>query len=244
MHFFRPFSPGSIRVFALVLAGLSPLLADDTDADPVRPAPAPVQDPGRQRVLGVLPNFRTVEDTGSYEPISTREKFTIATKDTVDYPLMIVGLGFAGLAQLTDQHQYFGEGVKGFAHRYGTAYADQFVSNYLTEGLMPILLHEDPRYFRRGSAGGGVWSRTAYAASRILITKTDRGRATFNFSEVLGNAAFAGIASAYYPGERRLSNNAARFSTQLGTDAISQVLKEFWPDVKRKYFSRRHRDAS
>src|SRR5690242_2093220 len=122
MHFSRLFSPGSIRVFALVLAGLaaaqlSPLLADDTDADPVRPAPAPapVQDLSHQRVLGVLPNFRTVEDTGSYEPVSTREKFTIATKDTVDYPLMIVGLGFAGLAQITDQHPDFGEGVKGFA---------------------------------------------------------------------------------------------------------------------------------
>jgi hypothetical protein len=205
-----------------------------TENAPVTEAPAPTA-----RVLGVLPNFRTVEDTGVYQPITAHQKFVIATKDTLDYPLMIVGLGFAGLTQLTNEHPDFGQGTKGFAHRWATAYADQFVGNYMTEGILPMLFRQDPRYFRRGAGHGGVLSRTAYAASRIVITRNDSGRHAFNFSEVLGNGISAAVGNAYYPAERTAGDNLSRLSTQLATDAFSQILKEFWPDVKRKLAHRR-----
>ena len=97
---------------------------------------------------------------------------------------------------------------------------------------MPSLLHEDPRYFRRGR--GSVRSRLFYAASRVVVTKTDSGLRTFNFAEVLGNGTVAAIGNTYYPDEQGFSPTMQRMATQIGTDAISQVLKEFWPDVKRK----------
>jgi hypothetical protein len=186
------------------------------------------------RVLGVLPNYRTTDDTGPFEPLTVRRKFYIGYKDSTDYPIFILAAGLAGLAQLTDQHAAFGQGVKGYSERLGGAVADQLIGNMLTESIMPSLLHEDPRYFRRGR--GGIWSRTGYAASRVLVAKNDHGNWTFNFAEVGGNAMSAAIANAYYPGERRLGDNLTRFSTQMGTDALSQILKEFWPDIKRKYF--------
>jgi len=194
-------------------------------------------------VFGVLPNYRTAEESAIYTPISAHRKLAIATKDTLDYPLVALGGALAGLAQLSDQHPNFGQGVKGFAHRFGTSYADQASGNYLTEGLLPILFHEDPRYFRRGSGHGGVWSRAGYAATRILVTKTDSGHASFNFAEVIGNSMSAGLGNAYYPGETHLSDNVGRLATYLATDALSQVLKEFWPDVKRKYFSHHQHEA-
>jgi hypothetical protein len=212
-------------------------------ADPVQQAPTLPEPVGEKRVLGVLPNFRTVEDTGVYMPITAREKLTIATKDTLDFPLVIVGAGLAGLGQLTDSHEDFGQGVSGYARRWATSYADQLTGNYMTEGLMPILFHEDPRYFRRGRGRGGVWSRTFYAASRIFVTKTDSGGTSFNFAEVLGNAASAGIANSYYPNERTFGDNMGRLTTQLATDAVSQILKEFWPDIRRR-FSHHRKDAS
>jgi hypothetical protein len=100
---------------------------------------------------------------------------------------------------------------------------------------MPSLLREDPRYFRRGH--GGIWSRTGYAASRVLVARNDHGKWTFNAAEVSGNAIGAAIGNAYYPGERHLEDNVQRFYSQMATDAFSQILKEFWPDIKRKYFS-------
>ena len=99
---------------------------------------------------------------------------------------------------------------------------------------MPALFRQDPRYFRRGR--GGIWSRTGYAASRVFVARNDRGNWTFNAGEVIGNAMAAGIGNAYYPGERNLGDNFQRFYTQMATDSFSQILKEFWPDIKRKYF--------
>src|SRR5579862_1494617 len=226
---------------ALLFAIGGALFAEDSpDAvgtpDSIRPSEAqPAAKEPDKRVFGVLPNYRTAEETGTYAPITSHQKLTIATKDTIDYPLFLLGAGFAGLAQLSDQHGDFGQGMKGFAHRYVTSYADQATGNYMTEGLLPILFHEDPRYFRRGT--GPKWGRAGYAASRIFVTKTDSGRSMFNFSEVVGNGISAGISNAYYPGERSVNDNFQRLYVALATDAVSQILKEFWPDVKRKFFT-------
>jgi hypothetical protein len=52
----------------------------------------------------------------------------------------------------------------------------------MTEGLFPIVLHQDPRYFVKGT--GGFWRRTGYAISREVITRGDDGRNHFNTSEL------------------------------------------------------------
>ena len=193
--------------------------------------PAP---PGR--VMGVLPNYRSAEESDPFTPLSVRRKFYIGYKDSTDYPIFFVAAGLAGLGQMTAQHPEFGGGVKGYSQRLGTSVADQLIANILTESVMPSLLREDPRYFRRGH--GSVLSRTAYAASRVFVARTDRGKWAFNAAEVSGNAIGAVIGNAYYPGERRLGDNVQRFYSQMATDAFSQILKEFWPDIQRKYFRR------
>lgn len=169
--------------------------------------------------------------------MSVRRKFYIGYKDSTDYPIFFVAAGLAGLGQIVDQHPQFGQGMEGYGKRLGGSVADQLIGTLLTESVVPTLLREDPRYFRRGQ--GGIWSRTGYAASRVLVARNDRGKWTFNFAEVGGNAVGAAIGNAYYPGERRLGDNFQRFYSQMATDAISQILKEFWPDIKRKYFRRR-----
>jgi hypothetical protein len=206
-------------------------------ASPTTPVSKPEEKPiEKQRVLGVLPNYRTANDTGPFEPLTTRRKFYIATKDSTDYPVFLLAGAFAGLGQLTDSHEQFGQGMKGYGKRYAASIADQMIGNYMTEAILPSLFHEDPRYFRRGH--GRTMGRLAYAATRIFVTHTDSGGTRFNYSEVLGNAFTAGIANAYYPGERKLKDNFNRLSVQLGTDSISQVLKEFWPDIKKKWFKK------
>ena len=218
--------------------------ANSASADVIQPSqtqnatsPAGTSPPDK-RVFGVLPNYRTVDQNGEYQPITARQKLTIATKDTVDYPLILLGGGFAALGQLTDQHPNLGEGLKGFSLRWATSYSDQAMGNMMTEGFLPILFHEDPRYFRVGPSYGGVWKRTGYAASRIFWNKTDKGVDSFNFAEVIGNSISAGLGNAYYTQERRLGDNFQRLGVSLATDAFSQVLKEFWPDVKRKFWHR------
>jgi len=211
------------------------------DATPPPVANPPSIQPGQteapppdKRVFGVLPNYRTANESAVYTPITPKQKFTIAAKDSFDYPLLGLAAFIAGYGQLDNSHPEFGQGWAGYGRRVGTAYADQAIGNIMAEGIFPSLLHEDPRYFRRGY--GGIWSRTFYAATRVLITKTDAGGTRFNFSEVVGNGVATAISNAYYPDDHSVGDNVEKLGQQIGIDAISQVLKEFWPDIKHKLF--------
>jgi hypothetical protein len=230
---------------ALVGLLLWPVLirAQETANDASAPAdtPAKLQETIDKRAFGVLPNYRTADGSLPFQPITSKNKLTIAVKDSFDGPLYAIGGLFAGIYHAQNQNPSFGQGFEGFMHRYVTSFADQAIGNMMTEGFMPSLLHQDPRYFRRGS--GSVKSRLAYAVTRIFVCKNDKGNWTFNTSELLGNSAGVAISNAYYPDTRTVHENVEKLGIQLGTDALSQVGKEFWPDIKRKWFSR-HKAAN
>lgn len=218
-----------------VLAALSPLaMAQQAGSPPAAPTTTQEQEPpGGKRVLGVLPNYRTATAADEGKTITAKQKLNIARKDTFDYPLVVLAGALAGIDQLNGDNPSFGQGVKGYAHRLGTWYADEAIGNMFSEGIFPVLFHEDPRYFRRGS--GSVMHRTGYAISRVFVTTTDSGKHRFNFSEWSGNAVSVAISQSYYPDNRTAGDATEKLLEQVGTDAISQVLKEFWPDIKKKF---------
>jgi hypothetical protein len=231
----------SLSAFALGLLLITgTTLAQQSDKPaPGTPAADKDQTPDK-RIFGVLPNYRTAEMTAEYRPITARQKFTIATRDSFDWPVYFVSGAFAALYQMENQNPSFGQGLKGYAHRYVTSYGDQAIGNMMTEAIVPTLLREDPRYFLKSQ--GGTWKRIGYAASRVMVTRTDAGGSRFNFSEWLGNGATAAIGNLYYPQARGASDTFQRAYTQIATDAFSNVLKEFWPDIKRRWFT--HPDNS
>ncbi len=242
VHSSRPFSASLLMAVLGCAAGL----AQQTAQDPVKPSNQDVTAPASpdapvsvdKRIFGVLPNYRTADGSLPFHPLTSKQKMTIAVKDSFDYPVYVLSGVFAGLAQLNNTDPSFGQGIKGFAKRYGASYGDQLIGNMLTEGIMPSLLHEDPRYFRRGTGPAG--SRLKYALTRIFVTRTDSGGSRFNCSEVCGNAMATAISNAYHPDGRNVGDNIQHWGTQLGTDMISNVLKEFWPDIKRKIHNRSH----
>ncbi len=219
----------------------TPPPASPPAASPAPAQPGQTQEPPDKRVFGVLPNYRTANATAIYTPITAKQKFIIGAKDSFDYPLILLAGAFAGLGQLTNQHPEFGQGMAGFGRRIGTAYGDQAIGNMMTEAIFPSLLHEDPRYFRRGY--GSKWGRTWYALTRVMVTRTDSGGTRFNFSEWVGNATATAISNAYYPDDHSVLDNSTKLLEAVGTDAISQVLKEFWPDIKHKLFHRHENTA-
>jgi hypothetical protein len=237
---------------ALIGCGLAILAAAQQSEPQIRPSvlATPPTDaaqiatatPVDKRVFGVLPNYRTANMTAVYQPITAKEKLEIALKDSFDYPLAFLGAAYAGLYQLEDSHHQFGQGASGYFKRFGTSYTDQIVGNLLSEGAFPVLLHEDPRYFRIGE--GTKWHRAGYALTRVLVTRTDVGGTRFNFSEVVGNGAATFVGWSYYSDSRNANDYFQALGTQIATDAISNVLKEFWPDIKRHYFTRRNKVAA
>jgi hypothetical protein len=217
-------------------AGSQP--ADNTMDKQSAKAPLPGT-PGHpdKRIFGVLPNYRTAIVESHYVPLTNRQKMYIAYKDTTDYPTYFVSAAFAGLNQLDDSNPSFGQGMQGYGKRFGAEVIDQALGNMLTEGILPVWLHEDPRYFQMSE--GTKTHRTFYAMSRIFVTKNDSGKSGFNYSEILGNAGATAFSNIYYRDNRDAADNLEKFITQTGTDMISNVLKEFWPDIKRRYWHRR-----
>ena len=217
-----------------------PPVTSTTPGTPATKDAAQDDQPEKQdkRVFGVFPNYRTTDGNVPFQPITAKQKLLIGFKDSFDWPVYPVSGLFAALYQLENQNPSFGQGMKGYARRYGTALADQAIGNMMTESIMPSLLREDPRYFRLGRGHGTTMHRATYAMTRIFVTRTDSGKHTFNFSEVLGNSSAVAISNAYYPDTRDVSDNVERLGIALATDAFSQVMKEFWPDVKHWMFHR------
>ena len=223
------------KVLALVIiAGRAFAQEANSATPPALPAPPPQTE--EKHILGVVPNYKTVPElSGPFVPISTRTKFKLATQDSFDpFEWAVAGM-FAGFAQLGDQYHEFGQGMQGYAKRYGGAFTDQLISNYVTEAILPSLLHQDCRYFRLGEGGG--WKRTRYAVTRVFVTRADSGKWQFNTSEIAGNALAASLSNVYYPdSQRTVQNTTQKWGVSIASDAGFNVLKEFWPDIRRKIF--------
>jgi hypothetical protein len=195
-------------------------------------------DPVSKRLFGVIPNYRADQVQDSYKPLTVAEKFRIARSDSFDWPNFPLLAGYAVESQIASGGFSHNGGFSGFGKFYARSLGDQIIGSYISEAIMPSLLHEDPRFFRLGA--GSFWRRTSYAASRIFVTRADDGHNRFNVSEVAGNAGFVALSTLYYPDNRSAGEGAERFGMQLGNDAVSNLLTEFWPDIKHYLRYRRY----
>jgi hypothetical protein len=196
---------------------------------------APNQEPSKNHIFWIIPNYRSEENAAEIKPLTPGAKMKVALDDSFDPSAFLVAGIFAGLSMAQKQYSSFGTGAQGFGKYYGGALADQAIGNVMSEGLFPVALHQDPRYFVKGS--GGFWKRTGYAMSREVITRGDDGRNHFNTSELAGNAVAAGVSNLYYPAvNRSLGNTADKWGQQIALDTFFNVAKEFWPDVRNKMF--------
>jgi hypothetical protein len=228
----------------------SSTVADSTSADlPDAPAlgqqtvnstatqTTPSPDDGKQtkRILWIIPNFRSVSTNVKLPPVSTKDKFVLMFEDSFDYSSFIyVGI-LSGIGQAQNSYPEFHQGAAGYGRYYWHSFADNLNGNIFTEALLPSALHEDPRYYTLGH--GGVVKRTGYSVGRLLITRTDSGHETPNFSEVIGNGAASGISGLYYPSrERTWTKTGQKWAIQLALDGFSNVVKEFWPDINQAVF--------
>jgi hypothetical protein len=162
-----------------------------------------------------------------------KEKFEIARKDALDPGAVVVAAGAAGAAQLFNSNRPFGQEASGYSRYFAAAYGNHVIGDFLTEGLYPSLLHQDPRYFRKG--GGSARSRLGYAISRVFCPQTDSGGTAFNYSRVLGASSTVAISSLYYAHHRDTEAAAVGFGARLGGAMAANILKEFWPDLSRKF---------
>jgi hypothetical protein len=196
----------------------------------------------QQRILGVVPNFNTT-NVHNAAPLSTGQKFQLAFKSAVD-PFAFVAAGLdAGLGQWEKDSPGYGYGARGYAKRFEAAYLDAFDGAILGNAVFPSLLHQDPRYFRQGT--GTFGSRFVHAISSTYRARNDNGQWTWNYSNLLGNLAAGGIANAYYaPSDRGTGLVFERALTVTAEGAVGALFYEFWPDMSRKFLTRKKKVQS
>lgn len=207
------------------------LTTPPTSADP---------DDDSQRIFGVLPNYTTVENPhAGFEPLTLKEKFILFAKQTYDPGTLAGAAAGAGMSQAQNGDPRYGVGAGPYAERFGAAMTDLTTQNFFQGVFLAGILHEDPRYFRRGPEYG-FWNRLGYAVSRVFITRTDRGTDRFNYSGIIGMSMGIALSNAYYPASSvNGTETASRFGTSLAASAFYNILPEFWPDIRQKLFHRK-----
>jgi hypothetical protein len=197
-----------------------------------------VQGKQTKRILGIIPNFRSVSADQKLPPQSVKEKLTTTLQDSFDYSAFIFVGVQAGANMASNSYPEFHQGAAGYARYYWHTFADQADENMFVEFILPATLHQDSRYYTLGH--GGVLKRGVYSFSRVLITRQDSGRETFNASEIVGAGAAAGISDLYYPsGERDWTKTGQRWLTNVILDGATFTFKEFWPDINDHLFHQR-----
>ena len=188
-----------------------------------------------KRILGIIPNFRSVSVDEKLPPIATHDKFKLMLEDSFDYSNFIyVGI-LSGISQAENSYPEFRHGAPAYGRYYWHSFADTLDGNMMTEFIFPTATREDPRYYTLGR--GGFVKRTVYTFGRLVITRTDHGHETFNISEIVGNGAAAGVDGLYYPSqERTWTKTGQRWAQQVALDGFANLIKEFWPDINSRLF--------
>ena len=237
-------------------AGAAPPSGSDAAKDSSQPKPAEAQQPlpespqsereraeqelkqqEHQRFLGVVPNFNTT-NLPNAAPLTPSQKFRLAFRSAVD-PFQFLAAGVdAGISQAEDDFSGYGQGAQGYGKRFGAAYADGFSGTIWGSAVFPVLLHEDPRYFRKGT--GGFNKRFWYAVSTTVWAKRDNGTWGPNYANVLGNIAAGGLSNIYYPStDRGIGLTFQRAFTVTAEDTIGAIGVEFGPDIMKRVFHKK-----
>ena len=180
-------------------------------------------------ILGTMPSFRAVS-AGAIPPPTAKQAFKTATQNSFAYSSFI-SVGITSLwTESSKAHPALGKGVSGYGRYYWRGFLDKTDGNYLVIFAFPAVFHQDVRYYAMGE--GALWKRGVFAGSRILITPDYQGRQTVNASELLGRGAAQAISLLYYPSkDRTAAEFAQRYGCALGGDALTNMFREFWPDI-------------
>ena len=197
-----------------------------------------VKEQEKQRIFGVIPNFFVTYESRPV-PLNARLKFELAWKSASD-PFTLAAVGaVAGIEQGTNQWKGYGQGVEGYAKRYGATYADVFAGTYIGSAVLPTVFRQDPRYYYKGT--GSKRSRLLHALAGSVICKGDNGKTELNYSNIGGGFATGALANLYYPASQRNGTNVVVSTAliRIGETAVANVFQEFFiPKATRNLPSR------
>lgn len=197
-----------------------------------------------KRIFGIIPNFISTNDTSANEdPLTVREKYVLSYHQMFDFSAHVGNLLQSAISQAANGQPHYGQGWGAFGERLAASEGDQITSCLFIYGVLPSVLHDDPRYFRRGQ--GSIGSRIWYAASRTVITRKDSGEPTFNVPQTLGQLIQQGISTSYYPAQDRSASGVfTQWGVNLAYNSGYNMLREFMPDLGQYLARRKQKKAA
>lgn len=226
-------SAGQTLVVPAITLNITAVTAEvSVSLTPVEVAEEQVTEEIHQRAFGFIPNFYVTYESDP-APLPTRQKFKLAWKSATD-PVTIVGAGaISGIYQAADEFPGYGQGAEGYGKRLGASYADIFAGTFLGGAIFPTILHQDPRYFYRGT--GTTRSRLLYAIGNAVVCKGDNKKWQPNYSNFLGSFASGGVSYLYYPAsDRSLSLVVQNSVVRIAESSLAGIVQEF---VLRRFTS-------
>ena len=225
-------------VAALLSCGF--LIAQDA---PIEEAPTPAglqapraaSDKGDERIFGVIPNYSTVSNPDApFKPLTVKDKWDLTWKGAFDPFTGVSALIGSASSQVGNKDPRYGNGAGPYAERFGAAVTDFTTQNFFQGFVLASLLHEDPRYFRKGPKAN-ILFRMGYAVSMTVVTKKDSGKWGPNLAGVGGMGMGIVFSDLYYP-EASVNGSVlwSRISISMMGSAISNMMSEFWPDVRTR----------
>jgi hypothetical protein len=178
----------------------------------------------QQRLFGILPAFY-FSYVWHAAPLTTGQKFKLAWKDVTDPTAFVFPGAIATYEQARDNLRAYGQGTEGFSKRFGVNYADHFDSTMISRAILPTLLHQDPRYFVKGT--GSFQSRALHAMSYPFIARNDNGHLQPNASVLLGEFASAELSNLYYPSSSQSHVTGSNLALSLAADSAGGLLLKF-----------------
>jgi len=180
----------------------------------------------KQRLVGLVPNFYVVYDWNA-KPLTAKQKYRLAVRSIIDPATFVIAAGFAGIEQASDEFEGYGQGWEGYGKRYGALLADGAIGGMLGGAVLPVLFHQDPRYFYMGT--GTKWHRAWYAIGTSVIARGDNGKWQPAYAAVLGDFASGAISNLYYPPSDRdgLELTFTNGFIAIASNAAGNLLQEF-----------------
>jgi hypothetical protein len=221
-----------------ILAQEPTVSSTDKSSLPDFPEPKPQKDGSNPaletttRFVGYMTNNSIVfPDIATSEgPMTSGGKFRLFVNQSASPPYFIMPLISSAYNQARNVPKEYGQGWNSYGNRYGESIARAASNSFFTSFLLASAFRQDPRFFPQNRPS--IWSSVKYSAHRLLVTRTDSGRDTYNTSQILGTFMSESLANAYLPGSQQ---TAGKTFERVGTDMIwrfaGNMFKNYWPEL-------------
>jgi hypothetical protein len=161
---------------------------------------------------------------------SPAQKLRLALDNLINPFNLATIFGVSGIEVAADSHTAYGPGFPGWGRLSGVNFTQDMTDQFFGTFVVPAVTHTDPHYHRRPDLS--IPRRVLHCIDETFWQQADNGRNTINYSQIVAPVFDIAISNLYVPDlETRFSADAERYSIDLATAPIDNLITEFVPSI-------------